>query len=119
MTRAHQAERRTWTICESITRASRPGFSCNPRLPEVLTGLGSRYDSSQLPACYAGPLRILPGACFRVAKWISHVTVAFAMAFTSLRPHRLDGAALLEAPVTTVPLFRVPMHSTFVLSAGR
>jgi hypothetical protein len=26
---------------------------------------------------------------------------------------------LLEAPVTTVPLLRVPMHSTFVLTAGQ
>ena len=30
-----------------------------------------------------------------------------------------DSYQLWEAPVTTVPVVRLPMHSTFVLSAGR
>ena len=33
--------------------------------------------------------------------------------------HFQDSYQLWEAPVTTVPLLRLPMHSTFVLSAGR
>ena len=30
-----------------------------------------------------------------------------------------DSYQLWEAPVTTVPVVRLPMHSTFVLTAGR
>ena len=33
-------------------------------------------------------------------------------------PHSLTPSSW-EAPVTTVPILRLPMHSTFVLSAGR
>ena len=105
-----------------------PGFSYNPRLPEVLGGLGYKYDSSQLPTFYAGPIRALQQVLSRGKVDPTHYG-RFRYGFTSLRPHPLDaapwsdaspqGEGLLEVPVTTVTLFRLPMHSTFVLTAGR
>jgi peptidoglycan-N-acetylglucosamine deacetylase len=43
----------------------------------------------------------------------------FSYGLSSLRPHPLDRGRILEAPVTTMPILRVPVHSTFVLSAGQ
>ena len=95
-----------------------PGFSYNPALPEVLGELRYRYDSSRLPTFYAPAIRAAQAA-------LSHGRVdgthygRFEYGFAPLWPHRLRGSGLLEAPVTTVPLVRVPMHSTFALSAGQ
>lgn len=96
-----------------------PGFSYNPHLPQVLGELGYEYDSSKLPTFYAGALRGLQRVLSKGEVDPTHYG-RFAYGFAPLKPHPLDGrAGLLEAPVTTVPLLRVPMHSTFVLTAGR
>jgi hypothetical protein len=101
-----------------------PGFSFSPDLPAVLAELGYLYDSSLLPTPYAALLRVsqrtLSGG---------HVDPTHYGRLTNglapLRPWRVDvgyqvsGYPFWEAPVTTMPLLRLPMHSTFVLSAGR
>ena len=113
-----------------------PGFSFSPDLWGVLAELGYLYDSSLLPTFYAPLLRALQ-------KQLSHGHVdpthygRAAHGLTPLKPWRLDSrdwglgiglrqfpipnpqSPLWEAPVTTMPIVRVPMHSTFVLSAGR
>lgn len=109
-----------------------PGYSFHPEQLEILAGLGYLYDSSILPTPLAPILRQMP-------RWLNGKEVDpthFGRArhgLAPLRPYRPDpvrperrwrGAAggdagLWEAPVTTVPLLRIPMHSTFVLSAGR
>ena len=110
-----------------------PGYSFHPDQLEILAGLGYLYDSSILPTPLAPILRQLP-------RWLNGKEVDpthFGRArhgLAPLRPYRPDpirperpwrstaaesDAWLWEAPVTTVPLLRIPMHSTFVLSVGR
>jgi hypothetical protein len=95
-----------------------PGFSYNPHLPEVLAELGYQYDSSRLPTFYAPAIRAIQTALSGGHVDPTHYG-RFSYGFSSLRPYGLDGGKLLEAPVTTVPVLRLPMHSTFVLAAGR
>ncbi len=95
-----------------------PGFSYNPGLPEVLGELGYCYDSSRLPTYYAGMLRATQRVLSKGEVDPTHYG-RFGYGFSPLHPYPLDGGPLLEAPVTTTPLLRVPMHSTFVLTAGR
>jgi peptidoglycan-N-acetylglucosamine deacetylase len=114
-----------------------PGFSFSPDLWVVLAELGYLYDSSLLPTFYAPLLRALQ-------KQLSHGHVdpthygRAIHGFAPLDPRQwqmVDGRwqhatrstqhaarntlRIWEAPVTTMPFVRVPMHSTFVLSAGR
>ncbi len=117
-----------------------PGFSFSPDLLGVLSELGYLYDSSLLPTFYAPLLRM-------VQKRISggHVDPTHygraANGWAPLTPFRISDSgfriatskrsisnpqsairnpqSMWEAPVTTVPLVRLPMHSTFVLSTGR
>jgi peptidoglycan-N-acetylglucosamine deacetylase len=110
-------------IAEATGRApvgfKAPGFSYNPLLPRVLAELGYRYDSSRLPTFYAGAIRGMQRVLSKGEVDPTHYG-RFSYGLESLRPHPLDtGSALLEAPVTTVPIVRLPMHSTFVLTAGR
>lgn len=95
-----------------------PGFSYNDHLPEALGELGYLYDSSRLPTFFAPAIRAAQSALSGGTVDPTHYG-RFSYGFAPLRPHRLDSSALLEAPVSTVPLVRVPMHSTFVLSAGQ
>jgi hypothetical protein len=113
-----------------------PGYSFHPEQLAILAGLGYLYDSSILPTPYAPILRQMP-------RWLNGKEVDpthFGRArhgLAPLRPYRPDPArperplrgapapsaepetGLWEAPVTTVPLLRLPMHSTFVLATGR
>jgi hypothetical protein len=105
-----------------------PGFSYNPALPEVLVGLGYTYDSSLLPTPFAPLIRAVQAVRSRGQVDPTHYGRS-CYGLMPLRPWRLDGqrgqaasptlSAVWEAPVTTVPILRLPMHSTFVLSAGR
>lgn len=110
-----------------------PGYSFHPEQLAILAGLGYLYDSSILPTPFAPILRQMP-------RWLNGKEVDpthFGRArhgLAPLRPYRPDPArperprrnaantpqaGLWEAPVTTVPLLRLPMHSTFVLATGR
>jgi hypothetical protein len=103
-----------------------PGFSYNPGLPELLAELGYRYDSSILPTPYAPAIRALQRSLSRGEVDATHYgRPSYGLA--PLRPYTLDparphrkrgGGGLIEAPVTTVPLLRLPMHSTFAMRAG-
>lgn len=117
-----------------------PGFSFAADQLAVLTDLGYLYDSSILPTPYAALLRALQGALSGGHVDPSHYGRAIH-GLAPLRPYHPDPAAphrsqrgqgrpdyqstslparqLWEAPVTTMPLLRLPMHSTFVLTAGQ
>jgi peptidoglycan-N-acetylglucosamine deacetylase len=116
-----------------------PGFSFSTDLLEVLIGLGYLYDSSLLPTPYAALLRGLQRALSHGEVDPTHYGRA-EHGLAPLRPYRPDLArpyrparhlerksapgarpapAIWEAPVTTMPVLRLPLHSTFVLSAGR
>jgi peptidoglycan/xylan/chitin deacetylase (PgdA/CDA1 family) len=109
-----------------------PGFSFNPDQLGVLEELGYLYDSSLLPTFYAPALRGLQRILSGGHVDASHYGRA-AHGLAPLQPYHPAEAAphrparhiadrtpgIWEAPVTTLPLLRLPMHSTFVLSAGR
>lgn len=110
-----------------------PGFSFNPALAQVLAELGYLYDSSLLPSFYAPAIRLLQGVLSRGRVDPTHYGRA-TFGFAPLRPFRLSGAGfpnwmrrdreipgqlVWEVPVTTAPMLRLPIHSTFVLSTGR
>lgn len=99
-----------------------PGYSLSATTLEVLAERGYRYDASVLPT-WIGPLA--RAYYFRSAELTPEQREERAGLFghladgrRPLKPHRwaLDGGAdLLELPVTTVPLVRVPMHPSYLL----
>jgi hypothetical protein len=121
-----------------------PGFSFAVDQLQVLAELGYRYDSSILPTPYAPLLRSLQRALSRGHVDPSHYG-RIAHGVAPLHPYHPDPAKphrrsrpinqstnqpihqftnspfsnFLEAPITTLPLLRLPMHSTFVLTAGQ
>ena len=113
-----------------------PGFSFAADQIQVLAELGYRYDSSILPTPYAPLLRGLQRALSGGHVDPSHYGRA-SHGLAPLHPYHPDPAAphrrsrpinqstnqpinnFLEAPITTLPLLRLPMHSTFVLTAGQ
>jgi hypothetical protein len=116
-----------------------PGFSFGPDLPGVLAELGYLYDSSLLPTPYAPFMRLTQRLLSRGRVDGTHYG-RVATGFAPLRPFRIVDFgmrnvgvlrkgiphsafriphSLWEVPVTTLPIFRLPMHSTFVLSTGR
>ena len=133
------------TGCKPVGFKS-PGFSFSPDLLEVLAELGYLYDSSLLPTPYAPLLRALYRGLSAHSIDPTHFGQA-VNGLAPLAPYlpdparpfrREDGrrtqrqsgggasmigrtrtSALWEAPVTTMPIVRLPMHSTFVLRSGR
>ena len=103
-----------------------PGFSWSLPLLEVLAERGYRYDASSLPT-FIGPLA--RAYYFRQARLNAEQRAERATLFGSagdgLRPNRpflwkLDsGRTLLEIPVTTMPLVRMPFHLSYLLYLAR
>jgi len=98
-----------------------PGYSLSAELLEILVARGYDYDASTLPT-WIGPFA--RAAYFRAAEMDDEQRRARADLFGHLRdarhplrPYRWDvkGQPLLEIPVTTVPLLRVPMHMSYLL----
>jgi len=103
-----------------------PGFSWSPTLLQVLQERGYQYDASTLPT-FIGP----------VARWYYCRTAEFAAdekdkrealfgafsdGFRPNKPYRwsLPGErSLLEIPVTTMPVFRVPFHMSYLQYLAR
>jgi len=98
-----------------------PGFSFSDTTLQVLIERGYVYDASSLPT-WIGPL----------ARAYYFMTSSFARdesekrralfgsikdCFAPLKQHHLchDAGQLVEIPVTTMPLLRVPIHASYVL----
>ena len=100
-----------------------PGYSLSPTLVELLDDRGYTYDASTLPT-WIGPLArayyfrssplsprsepsgrtcsaVPPRGCARASVPMAHSGT--------------PAAALLELPVTTMPLLRVPVHVSYLL----
>lgn len=101
-----------------------PGYSLSPSVLQTLVGLGYRYDASTLPTVI-GPLA--RAFYFRRSELTDEQREERALLFGSasealrpLRPYRWEvgGASLLEIPVTTMPLLRVPIHVSYLLWLG-
>lgn len=99
-----------------------PGYSLSPDLVGLLAERGYSYDASTLPT-WIGPLA--RAYYFRSASLTpaqrSERGALFGSASEGLRPvhpyrWKVDGGGdLLELPVTTMPLLRVPMHASYLL----
>ena len=99
-----------------------PGFSFSPTLLNVLAERGYRYDASTFPT-FLGPLARM--YYFATAKGLTAGEKAqraklfgtVGEGFRPLSPYTWATAAgpLLEIPVTTMPVFRVPFHLSYLL----
>lgn len=96
-----------------------PGFSVSPTLVTVLAERGYTYDASTLPT-WTGPLaraahnRTAPTRDPRRDELFGGFSRVFAPN-TGYRWRTGSRAEVVELPVTTMPLFRVPIHGAYVL----
>jgi Predicted xylanase/chitin deacetylase len=102
-----------------------PGFSLSRETLAVLKRRGYRYDCSTFPT-FLGPLA--RAYYFFTAKLSSdqkeqrkQLFGGFEDGFRPLRPYRweLSDGPLLEVPVTTMPVFRIPFHVSYLLFLAR
>jgi peptidoglycan/xylan/chitin deacetylase (PgdA/CDA1 family) len=98
-----------------------PGYSLSDTTLQVLVRRGYRYDASTLPT-YIGPLA--RAFYFRSARLDDEQRRERAQLFGSFRdglrpvaPYRwaVGQHTLLEIPVTTMPLVKVPIHVSYLL----
>jgi hypothetical protein len=98
-----------------------PGFSVSTDVLDVLRARGYRFDASTLPS-YIGPLA--RAYYFMTASLTERAREDRSALFGSVRdglrpvkPYRwlLPGGSLIEIPVTTFPVVRVPFHLSYVL----
>ncbi len=103
-----------------------PGFSWSPALIEVLAENGYLYDASTLPT-YLGPLA--RAYYFRTAQLTAaekqqrrQLFGKFSDGWRPLKPYRwqlASGETLLEIPVTTMPICKIPFHLSYLLYLSR
>ncbi|MGI9455122.1 MAG: polysaccharide deacetylase family protein [Aeoliella sp.] len=96
-----------------------PGFSGSPLLLEILARRGYEYDASTFPTVI-GPLAAWYARLKSFGKTEDDAKQKFATlrsGFGTLAPHVLQTPAgpIAEVPVTTMPLFRIPIHVTYLL----
>jgi len=98
-----------------------PGYSLSDDVLRVLVDRGYDYDCSTLPTVI-GPLarRFYFRSAHLSAEQQQQRSTLFGSARDGLRPLRpydwtVGTSRMLEVPVTTLPLLRVPMHMSYVL----
>lgn len=99
-----------------------PGFTWSDTLFEVLVERGYRYDSSTWPT-FIGPLARM--YYFKTSdltdeekKERKELFGKFSDGFMKLKPYfrkLKNNKKLLELPVTTMPIFRIPIHMTYLV----
>jgi hypothetical protein len=98
-----------------------PGFSISNRVLKALKRRGYRYDATAFPNI----LNPLARAYFFANSKLSAAEKEqrkalfgnFSDAFRPVKPYRwdLDGELLMELPVTTMPVFKTPIHFSYLL----
>jgi peptidoglycan-N-acetylglucosamine deacetylase len=98
-----------------------PGYSCSPRVLHVLQSRGYQYDASTFPT-FLGPLA---RAYYFMTTQLTQAEREkrkalfgrFKDGFQPLKPYRwsMDNAGLIEIPVSTMPIIKVPIHFSYVL----
>jgi len=98
-----------------------PGFSYSSETLAILNRRGYVYDASTFPT-YLGPLArayyFLHSSLDRAQRQQrKQLFGALSNGFLPLKPYRHQGEAapLLEIPVTTLPLFKVPIHFSYIM----
>jgi Polysaccharide deacetylase len=117
---------RTADAIRAITGQQPTGFRCpsygrSPALLQTLVRQGYTYDASVLPTYLAPLLRwyhraTMGRAARRTNDRLPDLFGPAANALLSLSPFRWDTSAgsLLELPVTTFPLLRIPIHASYL-----
>jgi hypothetical protein len=98
-----------------------PGFSLSGQTLRVLARRGYEYDASTFPT-FLGPLA---RAYYLMTAKLSEeerekrraLFGKFRDGFQPLKPYqwRVDGASLMEIPVTTMPVLKAPAHVSYLL----
>jgi len=104
-----------------------PGYDVSPVLLRELIDLGFRYDSSLLPTFFGPGLRMiaryLSGSL--IAKRTQYGRLVYGRA--PLQPYRINinrpwrediRSPLVEIPITTSPLLRLPFHGSVAITLG-
>jgi peptidoglycan-N-acetylglucosamine deacetylase len=99
-----------------------PGYSLSPTVLEVLSERGYEYDCSTLPT-YIGPLArayyflASPEMTAEEKAKRKKLFGKFSDGFQSLKPYQwqLGEKSLVEIPVTTLPIFKTPIHASYVI----
>jgi len=104
-----------------------PGYSLSATVLKVLVRHGYLYDASSLPT-YIGPLarayyfmttKLSPEEKERRKRLYGD----FQDGFMPLRPYQWkvgkDGDSIVEIPVTTMPIFKIPFHPSYILYLSR
>jgi peptidoglycan/xylan/chitin deacetylase (PgdA/CDA1 family) len=97
-----------------------PGYSMSEALLETLARRGYAYDASTLPSSIGPLARAYYLATGKFSKeqraQLARLFGSWREGFQPIKPYRwaLRDTILVEVPVTTFPLFRFPIHLTYV-----
>lgn len=99
-----------------------PGYSLSPTVLEVLSERGYEYDCSTLPT-YIGPLArayyflASPNMSAEEKEKRKKLFGKFSDGLQSLKPYKwqIGEKSMIEIPVTTLPIFKVPIHASYVI----
>jgi peptidoglycan-N-acetylglucosamine deacetylase len=99
-----------------------PGYSLSPTVLEVLAERNYEYDCSTLPT-YIAPLARAyyffkaPEMSDEEREKRKKLFGKFSDGFQSLKPYRwqIGEKTLTEIPVTTLPVFKTPIHASYVI----
>lgn len=110
-------------ITGHITKGFRgPGFSLSPTVLEVLAERNYEYDCSTLPT-YIAPLARAyfflksPDISEAEREKLKKLFGKFSDGFQTIKPYawEVGEKRLIEIPVTTLPIFKTPIHATYVI----
>ncbi len=99
-----------------------PGYSLSPTVLEVLATRDYEYDCSTLPT-YIAPLARAyyffksPEMSEEEREKRKKLFGKFSDGFQSLKPYKwqIGEKSLIEIPVTTLPMFKTPIHASYVI----
>ena len=99
-----------------------PGYSLSPTVLEVLATRNYEYDCSTLPT-YIAPLARAyyffksPEMSDEEREKRKKLFGKFSDGFQSLKPYKwqIGEKSVIEIPVTTLPLFKTPIHASYVI----
>lgn len=99
-----------------------PGYSLSPTVLEVLAERGYEYDCSTLPTYIAPIARAYyffksPEMSEEEKEKRKKLFGKFSDGFQSLKPYKwqIGDRELTEIPVTTLPIFKTPIHASYVV----
>lgn len=102
-----------------------PGFSWSKDLLKVLESRGYKYDASTLPT-YLGPIARMyyfkkSNLSKEEKKARKELFGKFSEGFRKLKPYQWNlenGKTITEIPVTTMPVFKLPFHLSYLIYLG-